>query len=111
MIILADNLVKIADKIKELFENQVKKSIERFTVIAYGSPASQMVFCKIKKGLNISPEQKELFVRYLKTRLGKNVEIVISKQEEVDNSIILTLLLSGFEPKDLNQINDELKAP
>jgi len=111
VIILEDNLVRISDKIREQFETQVKEIIEKFKILPHGSPVSQVVFCKIKKGLEISPEKKELFVRYLKTRLGQNADVIISKQEKVDDSIILTLLLASFEPKALNQINEELKAP
>ena len=104
-------IVKIADKIREQFWARVKTKIEKFTVLAHGSQNSQIVICKIKKGLDISPEENALLIRYLKIELGKDARVAVLKHEKVNDLAILTLLLSDFDPNVLHQISKELEAP
>ncbi|MCX6745562.1 MAG: hypothetical protein NTX00_00920 [Candidatus Parcubacteria bacterium] len=104
-------LVKMADKINEQFLARVKTKIEKFTVLAHGSQNSQIVICKIKKGLDISPEENALLIRYLKIKLGKDAKVAILKHEKVNDLAILTLLLSDFDRNGLHQISRELEAP
>ena len=104
-------IVKIADKITDQFLARVKTKIEKFTVLAHGSQNNQMVICKIKKGLDISPEENALLMRYLKIRLGQNAQVKILKHEKVNDLAILTLLLSDFDSNVLHQISKEMEAP
>gem|GEM_PF-5568845 len=104
-------IVKIADKIREQFWARLKTKIEKFTVLAHGSQNSQIVICKIKKGLDISPEENALLIRYLKIKLGKDAKIDILKHDKVNDLSILTLLLSDFDSNILHQISKEIEAP
>ena len=104
-------LMRTADKIKEQFLARVKTKIEKFTVLAHGSQNSQIVICKIKKGLDICPEENALLIRYLKIKLGKDAKVAVLKHKKVNDLAILTFLLSDFDSDVLNQISREIEAP